>query len=151
VNHVRRQGRAVVIAVCIWGVAIAAFGLLTHNFLLALLMLAIAGGADMFSAVFRQTILQLSVPDRLRGRLSAVHFLVVTSGPRLGDVEAGSVAALTSTQFSVVSGGVGSIIGALIIAAAIPAFWSYDVLTSRETLRAQEEEAPAAGAGAPGS
>jgi MFS family permease len=143
VNHVRRQGRAVVIAVCIWGGAIAAFGLLTRNFVLALLMLAIAGGADMFSAVFRQTILQLSVPDRLRGRLSAVHFLVVTSGPRLGDVEAGSVAALTSTQFSVVSGGVGAVIGAVIIAAAIPAFWAYDVLTSRETLSAQEEDAAA--------
>jgi MFS family permease len=149
VNHVRRQGRAVVIAVCIWGVAIAAFGLLTHSFLLALLMLAIAGGADMFSAVFRQTILQLSVPDRLRGRLSAVHFLVVTSGPRLGDVEAGSVAALTSTQFSVVSGGVGSVIGALVIAAAIPAFWRYDVLTSRETLDAQAEDTAAASPAAP--
>ncbi len=130
VNSVRRQGRAVVIAVCIWGLALAAFGLFTHHFVLALLMLAVAGGADMFSAVFRQTILQMSIPDRLRGRLSAVHFLVVTSGPRLGDMEAGSVAALTSTQFSVVSGGVGSVIGALVIAAAFPAFWRYDASTS---------------------
>lgn len=133
VSRVRRQGRAVIIAVCIWGVAIAAFGLLTHYFWAALLMLAIAGGADMFSAVFRQTILQLSVPDRLRGRLSAVHFMVVTSGPRFGDMEAGSVAALVSTQFSVVSGGIGSVIGALVIAFAIPAFARYDVVSSRES------------------
>ena len=126
VGHVRYQGRAVIIAVCIWGAAIAAFGVATHAFWLGLLMLAIAGAADMYSAVFRGTILQLGVPDRLRGRLTSVHFLVVTSGPRFGDMEAGTVAAIAGTQFSVVSGGLASIIGALIIAFAIPAFTHYD-------------------------
>jgi MFS family permease len=134
VHRVRRQGRAVIIAVCIWGAALAAFGLLTRLFWLALVMLAIAGAADMFSAVFRSTILQLGVPDYLRGRLSAVHFLVVTSGPRLGDMEAGSVAALWGTQFSVVSGGIGSIVGAIALAVAIPAFWRYDSRTSSEVI-----------------
>ena len=138
VNRVRRQGRAVVICVCIWGVALIAFGLLTRLFWLALVMLAIAGAADMFSAVFRSTILQLGVPDYLRGRLSAVHFLVVTSGPRLGDLEAGSVAALLGTQFSVVSGGIGSVVGAVVLALAIPAFWRYDGRTSREVVNAEE-------------
>jgi len=132
VSRVRRQGRAVVFAVCIWGGALIAFGFLTRLFWLALVMLAVAGAADMFSAVFRSTILQLGVPDYLRGRLSAVHFLVVTSGPRLGDMEAGSVAALWGTQFSVISGGICSVIGAIVLAAAIPAFWRYDSRTSPE-------------------
>jgi MFS family permease len=126
VNRVRRQGLAVIISVAVWGTSIALFGLVTRSFWLALLLLAIGGAADMYSAVFRGTILLMGVPDRLRGRLSAVHFLVVTSGPRLGDVEAGSVAALVGTQFSVVSGGIAAVIGALILAAAIPAFTRYD-------------------------
>jgi MFS family permease len=136
VGRVRRQGRAVIVAVCVWGIALVAFGLITRVFWLALVMLAVAGCADMFSAVFRSTILQLGVPDHLRGRLSAVHFLVVTSGPRLGDMEAGTVAALWGTQFSVVSGGIGSILGAVGIALAVPAFWRYDSRTSPEVRKA---------------
>jgi MFS family permease len=139
VGRVRRQGRAVIIAVCIWGVALVAFGLITRLFWLALVMLAIAGCADMFSAVFRSTILQLGVPDHLRGRLSAVHFLVVTSGPRLGDMEAGTVAALWGTKVSVVSGGLGSIVGAIAIALAVPAFWRYDSARSPEVYDVQQE------------
>ena len=79
-----------------------------------------AGAADVVSAVFRSTILQLSVPDALRGRLSAVHIMVVTGGPRLGDVEAGVVAALISPVFSVVSGGLACVAGALLLSALIP-------------------------------
>lgn len=126
VGRVRHQGRAVILAVAAWGLAIALFGLLTHSFVLGLLLLAVAGAADMFSTVFRGTILQLAVPDRLRGRLSSVHFLVVTSGPRLGDVEAGGVAVLATTQISVVSGGLAALVGAALVAFATPAFWRYD-------------------------
>jgi len=126
VSRVRRQGRAVIVAVCIWGAAIAGFGLMTHFFLLALFFLGIAGAADMYSAIFRGTILQSSVPDRLQGRLSAVHFMVVNSGPRLGDFEASVVAALSSLEFSVVSGGVAALVGAIAIALAIPSFGRYD-------------------------
>jgi MFS family permease len=133
VSRVRRQGRAVIISVAIWGASIALFGMVTRTFWLALLLLAIGGAADMYSAVFRGTILLVGVPDRLRGRLSAVHFLVVTSGPRLGDVEAGSVAALVGTQLSVVSGGIAAVIGALILAAAIPAFARYDGRAAAES------------------
>ncbi len=88
VHRVRLQGRAVIVAVVIWGVSIAAFGLAGFSFPLALLLLAIAGAADMFSAIFRSTILQVGIPDHLRGRLSALHLMVVTGGPRLGDLEA---------------------------------------------------------------
>ena len=79
-----------------------------------------AGAADVISAVFRNTILQLSVPDRLRGRLSSVHIAVVTGGPRLGDFESGAVAALTTPEFAVVSGGLACIVGALVIARVMP-------------------------------
>jgi MFS family permease len=124
VGHVRRQGLAVIIAVLAWGVSIALFGL-THSLPIALVLLALAGAADVVSAVFRNTILQLSVPDALRGRLSSVHIAVVTSGPRLGDVEAGAVAAVTSAQFSVVSGGVACVLGVLAVHAWAPGLASY--------------------------
>jgi hypothetical protein len=116
----------VIVAVIVWGAAIASFGLVPW-LPLALLLLAVAGAADVVSAVFRNTILQLSVPDALRGRLSAVHIAVVTSGPRLGDVEAGAVAALVSPQFSVVSGGVACIVGALLVHAWAPGLARYEL------------------------
>ncbi len=125
VGKVRHQGRAVVWAVAIWGAGIAAFGLVGGNLWLGLAFLALAGAADVISAVFRGTILQLTVPDALRGRLSGIHILVVTGGPRLGDLEAGLVAAAFSPQVSVVSGGILCIVGALSLARLFPAFWRY--------------------------
>jgi len=125
VPRVRRQGMAVIVAVVIWGAAIAAFGF-TETLPLALVLLAVAGAADVVSAVFRNTILQLSVPDAFRGRLSGVHIAVVAGGPRLGDAEAGAVAALTTPQISVISGGLACIVGALVIARLVPEFARYD-------------------------
>ena len=124
-RHVRRQGLAVIIAVALWGVAIAAFGWSGGHLWLALLMLAAAGWADVISAIYRSTILQVSVPDRLRGRLSGIHILVVTGGPRLGDVEAGLVAAWMTPAFSVVSGGLACIVGAGLVAFAFPELRRY--------------------------
>jgi MFS family permease len=121
VGRVHRQGRAVVIAVLAWGAAITAFGF-SPWLPVALVLLAVAGWADVISAVFRNTILQLSVPDRLRGRLSSVQIAVVTGGPRLGDVEAGGVAAAIGTRLSVISGGVACIAGAVALALALPGF-----------------------------
>jgi MFS family permease len=118
-SRVDRQGRATVIAVVVWGVTIAAFGF-SHWLGLSMVLLALAGAADVVSAVFRNTILQLSVPDRLRGRLSSVHIAVVTGGPRLGDFESGVVAALTTPEFAVVSGGLACVVGALVIARLMP-------------------------------
>jgi hypothetical protein len=83
-------------------------------------MLALAGWADVISAIFRTTILQVSAPDRLRGRLFGIHILVVTGGPRLGDVEAGVVARLVSPTFSIVSGGIACVLGAGLVALLYP-------------------------------
>jgi MFS family permease len=125
VRRVIRQGRAVLWAVAVWGAAIVGFGLSTEAFWLALGFLAIAGAADVVSAIFRSTILQGAVPDALRGRLSAIHIVVVTGGPRLGDLEAGVVAQLVSPAFSVVSGGAAVVLGVIGLAAAVPAFARY--------------------------
>ena len=122
VSQVRRQGLAVLVAVALWGAAIAAFGLTTW-LPLALFLLGLAGAADVVSAVFRNTILQLAVPDALRGRLSALHIAVVTGGPRLGDAESGAVAALAGNRVSVVSGGLGCLLGVVAVA------WLYPQLT----------------------
>jgi MFS family permease len=124
VARVRHQGMAVVWAVVVWGAGIAAFGLVSDLWL-GLLLLAIAGAADVISAVFRSTILQLSVPDALRGRLSQIHILVVTGGPRLGDLEAGMVASAFSPAVSVVSGGLLCIAGAVLLAWLVPSFRRY--------------------------
>jgi hypothetical protein len=83
VGHVRRQGLTVIVAVMVWGAAIVAFGLM-RNLVLALLLLAVAGWADVISAVLRNTIIQLSVPDRLRGRLAAIQIGVVQGCPGSG-------------------------------------------------------------------
>jgi MFS family permease len=124
VGRIRHQGAAVLWAVAIWGLGITAFGLV-DSLWLALLFLSVAGGADVISAVFRNTILQLSVPDALRGRLSGIHILVVTGGPRLGDLEAGVVASAFSPTFSVVSGGLLCVAGTAAVAILVPAFRRY--------------------------
>ena len=125
-SHVRRQGVAVTIAACAWGVAIAAFGFMTALWP-ALVLLAVAGGADFFSAVLRGTMLLRVTPDHLRGRLSGIEFTQVASAPNLGDLEAGVLASLTSLRFSIVSGGVLCVIGCIATALALPGFLKYDV------------------------
>ena len=112
-------------SIVVWGTAIAAFGLVRW-LPLALLLLALAGAADNVSAVFRTTILQAATPDEYRGRLQGVFTVVVAGGPRLGDVEAGVVAALAGEAFSVVSGGVLCVIGSIGLAAKFPEFLRYD-------------------------
>ncbi len=124
-SHVRRMGLGVTIAACAWGAAIAGFGL-TTNLWPALVLLAIAGGADFFSAVLRSTILLRSAPDHLRGRLLGIEFTQVASAPNLGDLEAGILASLTSLRFSIVSGGVLCIVGCAVTALALPGFLRYD-------------------------
>jgi MFS family permease len=124
-HRVLRQGRAVIVAVAAWGASIALFGAAGGRLWLALLGLALAGWADVISAIFRSTILQLAVPDRLRGRLSGIHILVVTGGPRLGDLEAGLMAAAVSPAFSVVSGGIACVVGAAVVARAYPELRRY--------------------------
>ncbi len=125
----RRQGEAVVWAVAAWGAAIAGFGLAGDVLPLALVFLALAGAADVVSAIFRSTILQVTVPDHLRGRLGAVFFIVVTGGPKLGDIEAGLVASAFTPTISVVTGGLACIVGAFLTGKLYPELPAYRTRT----------------------
>ena len=144
VTRIRRQGLTVIVAVMVWGAAIVAFGL-TSVLWLGLLFLAIAGWADVISAVLRNTIIQLSVPDRLRGRLAAIQIGVVQGGPRLGDLEAGAVGNAFGNEISVVSGGLACIAGAALLAWRMPGFRKVEVSATT----AHEAEAEAAAAHSP--
>ncbi|MGH3000586.1 MAG: MFS transporter, partial [Gaiellaceae bacterium] len=123
--RLRRQGRAIVLSVCGWGAAITAIGF-THTLWFALLLLGIAGAADQVSAIFRSTIVLTVTPDHMRGRLGGIEFAQVASTPSLGNLEAGVVAQLTSLRFSIVSGGIGCIVGTIVVAAMFPILLRYD-------------------------
>jgi MFS family permease len=124
-EHARRLGRIVIFAVLVWGAAITAAGLVGGLWAAAAL-LAVAGAADSVSAVCRSTINQTVTPDAMRGRMSSVFGLVVAGGVRLGDIEAGGVAALTSVRTSVVSGGLACILGVGLVVLAFPSLLAYD-------------------------
>jgi MFS family permease len=124
-RHVHRHGRAVALAATGWGVAIIAFGF-TNVLWLALACLAVAGAMDAISGLFRSVIWNETIPDRLRGRLAGVEMISYTSGPTLGNFEAGALASLTSVRTSVVSGGVLCVAGTAVLVALLPAFWRYD-------------------------
>ncbi|HZO05549.1 MAG TPA: MFS transporter, partial [Solirubrobacterales bacterium] len=123
--HARFLGRITLAAVAVWGVCIALAGFMESLWPAAALF-ALAGAADSVSAVCRTTISQTLTPDRMRGRMSSVFSLVVAGGPRLGDVESGTVAALTSPAFSVVSGGLACLASVGVVAALYPQLAAYD-------------------------
>jgi MFS family permease len=124
-SHARYLGRIVLVAVAFWGIFIAAAGLV-NNIWPAAAFFALAGAADSVSAVCRSTMMQVLTPDRMRGRISSVFSLVVAGGPRLGDVESGTVAALASPSFSVVSGGLVCLASVGVVALAFPQLAAYD-------------------------
>jgi MFS family permease len=133
-RRVHRHGRAIVFAAGAWGVAIVGFGL-AGALWLALGFLAVAGGMDAISGIFRATIWNETIPDRLRGRLAGIEMLSWSSGPMLGSAESGAVAAIAGLRGSIVSGGVLCVAGSVGLALALPRLWNYD---SREEAVAQE-------------
>lgn len=124
-TRVRRQGLGVVLAIVVWGASIAAFGAVTVLWI-GLLMLALAGAADQVSAVYRSTMMQVATPPGMQGRLQGVYLVVVTGGPRLGDLESGAAASVFTPRVSVVSGGLACLAGIGLLAAAVPALLRYD-------------------------
>jgi hypothetical protein len=134
-RHVRRQGIGIMAAIAVWGLAIAGFGLSPWPWLGAAL-LAVAGGADLVSSIFRNTILQVEAPDEMRGRLYGLFIITVTGGPRLGDLEAGTVAALTSPTVSAWSGGLLCLVGLAVLAVALPRTARYVAPAEDEVPRA---------------
>ena len=127
-RRVHHHGRAVAYGAGAWGVAIVAFGF-ADALWLALVCLAVAGGMDAISGIFRTAIWNETIPDHLRGRLAGVEMISWSSGPLLGDAEAGLLAALASVRASVVAGGVACVAGTAVLVLALPRFWRYDSRT----------------------
>jgi MFS family permease len=125
-EHVQRLGLIVIGAVTAWGLAVAAAAV-APNLWFAAAMLALAGAADSVSAVCRNVINQSVTPDAMRGRMSSIYSLVVTSGPRVGDIESGAVASLTSARFSMASGGLACVAGVALIRIAYPQLAAFDL------------------------
>jgi MFS family permease len=123
-RHVHRHGLAILLAAGAWGLAIALFGYTTTT-LPALLLLALAGGADVISGIFRMVIWNRTIPDELRGRLASIELLSYSSGPALSGVESGVVAAVFDVRTSVVSGGILCVLGCAACALVLPAFRDY--------------------------
>ena len=133
----RFHGRAIIAAALGWGLAIALAGL-THSLILVLICLAIAGGSDQISALFRQTIWNQTIPDELRGRLAGIELLSYSVGPLAGQLRAASIAAATSLAFSVTSGGLICVLVVAILAIFLPKFRKYDAETNEFAVRERE-------------
>ncbi len=127
ITRVRLHGLAVVISVVAYAIAVGAVGV-TSILWLAAVMLAFSGMADMISATYRSTILQVATPDQLRGRLQGVFIVVVAGGPRAGDFLAGSVATVTSERLALVAGGLACLVAVVVAVARRRSFLGYDAL-----------------------
>jgi hypothetical protein len=125
VSTVRRQGVAVVACVMVYGTAVGCFGF-ARALWLGVGFLAASGAADMVSAAYRSTILQVAAPDNLRGRLQGVFTVVVAGGPRMGDFVAGSTAALTTPTIALAAGGLACVLGVVAASGWQRGFLAYD-------------------------
>jgi MFS family permease len=123
-GRVRRHGRAIALAAAAWGLAITGLGL-APDLAAALAFLVLAGGADMLSGVFRDTLWNQTIPDRLRGRLAGVELLSYGLGPSAGQIRAGGVASLTTPRFSLWSGGLLCVAAIGVTCAAFPGLLRY--------------------------
>jgi MFS family permease len=125
VSRVRLQGLAIVISVVVYGAAVGGVGL-TDIVWVGVVFLAISGMADMVSAAYRSTMLQVAAPDQMRGRLQGVFIVVVAGGPRAGDFLAGSVASTVGERLALLLGGLACVIGVLSASALSRRFLEYD-------------------------
>jgi MFS family permease len=139
-GRVHHHGRAVVLAAMTWGAAIAVAGL-APNVWLAVLFLAISGGADMISGLFRSVIWNQTIPPEMRGRLAGIEMLSYSIGPLGGQARAGLVADLTSVRTSIVSGSILCVVGVAATATWLRSFWAYDSRTDEHAVRARERRA----------
>jgi MFS family permease len=124
VDRIERRGIVLLWAIAAYGLATLAFGL-SKMFWLTFFCLAVAGAADAVSTVLRSIIRQLMTPNRLRGRVTSVNMIFFMGGPQLGELEAGLVANWRGAPFSVVTGGLGTLVAAAAVAAGVPALRRY--------------------------
>jgi MFS family permease len=135
VSRIEQQGRAVVVCIVVWGLAMTGFGVAvaladhwaTPMLVVALTMLVIGGAADMASAAFRTSMLQAAADDAMRGRLQGVFIVVVAGGPRIADTVHGATAAAVGTAAAAAGGGVLVVVGVVMASLAVPSFVRYRI------------------------
>lgn len=135
-SRVYRHGLVITIAAGLWGVAIIFFGL-TDSLWVGLFFLAAAGFFDMISGIFRGAIWNQTIPNHLRGRLAGIEMISYLTGPMLGNAASGIVAHYTSVKFSIIIGGVLTVVGTIVLALLLPKFIRYD---SHEGMKIKETE-----------
>ena len=128
-NHVSRHGRVIAFAAAGWGLGIVLFGLV-HSLVFAIIGLMIAGFFDQISAIFRGLIWNQSIPDHLRGRLASIEMLSYSVGPQMGQVRGALFARAFGLEFSLISGGILTIIAAAFVSGMLKDFYKYDVNTN---------------------
>ena len=136
-SSVHRHGRAIVVSAALWGVGIALVGV-TTSLPLVLVFLAVAGGADMASGIFRGVMWNQTIPDEVRGRMAGIELLSYSIGPLLGQVRSSTAAQLTSLRMSFISGGVLCVVGVGIAAFSLPSLWNYDDRLSEHARRERD-------------
>ena len=124
-SHIRKQGPLLIGAVLVFGLATILFGV-SHFYTIVIFALALMGAADSVSTIIRNTIRQLITPDSMRGRMTSINQIFFMGGPQLGEIEAGAVAKYFGVPFAIISGGVGTILGAWLVAFVWPLLKSYN-------------------------
>lgn len=135
VSRVERHGLAVIVSIVVWGLAVVGFGVAAMlaplapgpMLVLAVVLLAVGGAADMASSAFRNAMLLDAASDAVRGRLQGIFIVVVAGGPRIADVAHGAAAATTGAAVAAAGGGVLVVVGTVVAALAVPAFVRYRV------------------------
>jgi len=123
-GHIKHQGKVLIAAVGIYGLATIFFGI-SKSFYLSLFFLFFTGAGDIISTIIRNTIRQIVTPDYLRGRMVSINMLFFMGGPQLGEVEAGLVAASFGAPISVVIGGIGTLVATAALSLFIPKLIKY--------------------------
>jgi len=127
-HRIHHYGRAVVAAASLWGLGIAVFGY-SSTLWLAFVGLAIGGGADAISGIFRSALWNESIPPDVRGRMAGIEMISYSLGPTAGQFRAGVMAAWTTLRFSLTFGGLASSGSIAVVAAALPGLWNFDART----------------------
>ncbi|HVK20659.1 MAG TPA: MFS transporter [Actinokineospora sp.] len=122
--RLNRQGAVVTVAIIVWGLAMMGFGL-SSSLWLAVVFLAIGGGADLVSAVHRSSMLQTEATDEMRGRMQGVLTVVVAGGPRIADVAHGWGGAALGTAAAATAGGIAVVALTVVTVVVVPSFWRH--------------------------
>jgi len=124
-HNLRNQGMILLVSVGFYALGTVIFGL-SHIFILSILALIVVGAGDSVSTIIRNTIRNLETPDYIRGRMTSVNMIFFMGGPQLGDFEAGTLAGYMGAPFSVVTGGIATLVVVAAMAKKLPVLRKYD-------------------------